>query len=170
MSDSKRALWDISYGVYIVSSMDGEKKNGQIITTAFQVTAEPPQIAVCINKETLTHEYITKSKKIGVSVIEQDVPMTFIGTWGFKSGRNINKFNDVKFKTGEVTGVPLVLDYTLSVMELKVISSQDVGTHTLFIGEVVSSEVIKEGTKLTYEYYQKEKKGKSPKAAPTYHG
>jgi len=169
MSNTRKAVWDISYGVYIITSMDGDKKNGQIITTAFQVTSEPPRVAVCVNKETLTHEYITKSKKVGISVLEQDVPMIFIGTWGFKSGRNIDKFKDTNYKVG-ITGVPLVTDYTLSVMEVDVKLIQDVGTHTLFIGDVVNSEVIKDGTKLTYEYYQKEKKGKSPKAAPTYHG
>ena len=169
MSSTRKAVWDISYGVYVITSMDGEKKNGQIITTAFQVTSDPPRVVVCVNKETLTHEYIMKSKKIGISVLEQDVPMTFIGKWGFKSGRDIDKFKDVNYKTG-VTGLPLVLDYTLSVMEVEVKMIQDVGTHTLFTGEVVNSEVIKDGTKLTYEYYQKEKKGKAPKAAPTYHG
>ncbi|MEI6080198.1 MAG: flavin reductase family protein [bacterium] len=168
MNDNKKALKDISYGVYLVTSMDDNKKNGQIVTTAFQVTSEPPKIAVCISKETLTHEFIAKSKKMGISVLEQDVPMTFIGTWGFKSGRDIDKFQGVKYKVGKVTGVPLVTDYTLSTMEVNVISEQDVGTHTIFVGEVVNSEVVKEGTKLTYEYYQTEKKGKAPKTAPTY--
>lgn len=169
MTDQKKALWDISYGVYIITSMDGDKKNGQIVTTAFQVTSDPPRVAVCISKETLTHEYISNSKKMGICVLEQETPMTFIGTWGFKSGRDIDKFMNTNYKIGKATGVPLVLDHVLSVMELNIQSQQDVGTHTLFIGELVSSEVIKEGTKLTYEYYQKEKKGKSPKTAPTYH-
>ncbi|MCX6112114.1 MAG: flavin reductase family protein [Proteobacteria bacterium] len=169
MSSTRKAVWDISYGVYIITSMDGEKKNGQIITTAFQVTSDPPRVAICVNKETLTHEYITKSRKIGISVLEQDVPMTFIGTWGFKSGRDIDKFKGINYKVG-VTGVPLVLDHTLSVMEVDVKLIQDVSTHTLFIGEVVNSEIIKDGVKLTYEYYQKEMKGKAPKTAPTYHG
>lgn len=168
MLDSKKALWDISYGVYIVTSLMGDKKNGQIVTTAFQVTSDPPKVAVCINKQTLTHQYISSSKKMGICVLEQDTPMTFIGTWGFKSGRDIDKFQDVNYKTGDNTGLPLVLDNVLSVMELEVSSEQDVGTHTIFIGDVLSTEVIKDGTKLTYEYYQKEKKGKSPKTAPTY--
>lgn len=169
MSD-KKAVWDISYGVYIITSIDGEKKNGQIATTVMQVTCAPPQIVVCLSKETLTHEYVTKSKKFGVSILEQDIPMLAIGQWGFKTGRDIDKFQNVKFKIGEVTGVPFVLDYTLSAMETNVVKTLDVGTHTLFVGEIVGSEVFKDGIKLTYEYYQKEKKGKSPKTAPTYHG
>ena len=169
MINKQKALWDISYGLYIITSMDGEKKNGQIATTAFQVTSEPTRVAVCINKETLTHQYISKTKKMGICVLEQETPMIFIGTWGFKSGRDIDKFQDTNYKIGEATGIPLVLDHVLSVMELEVQSQQDVGTHTIFIGEVKDCEVIKEGTKLTYEYYQKEKKGKSPKTAPTYH-
>jgi ferric-chelate reductase [NAD(P)H] len=169
MPDKQNALWDISYGVYIITSMDGDKKNGQIVTTAFQVTSDPPKVAVCINKSTLTHEYISKSKKMGVCVLEQEAPMTFIGTWGFKSGRDIDKFENTNYKTGEKTGVPVVLDHVLSVMELEIESEQDVGTHTIFVGNVINSEVIKDGIKLTYEHYQKEKKGKSPKTAPTYH-
>lgn len=167
MSDCKKAIWDISYGLYIVTSFDGEKHNGQIVNTAFQVTNTPPQIAVCISKENLTHEYIMKTKLFGVSILEKETPMIFMGPWGFKSGRNIDKFQGVNYKTG-TTGLRLVTDHTLSVMEAKVTSTQDVGTHTIFVGEIVNSEVIKDGELLTYEYYQKEKKGKAPKTAPTY--
>lgn len=167
MSDGKKALWDISYGLYIVTAFDGDKHNGQIVNTAFQVTNTPPQIAVCISKENLTHEYIMKTKMFGVSILEKDTPMLFMGPWGFRSGRDIDKFKDVNYKTG-TTGLRLVTDHSLSVMEAKVTSIQDVGTHTIFVGEVVSSEIIKEGELLTYEYYQKEKKGKAPKTAPTF--
>lgn len=166
----RKAVWDISYGVYIITSMDGGRMNGQIATTVTQVTANPVKIAVCLNKETLTHELVSKSRKFGVSVLEREIPMLAIGPWGFRSGRDIDKFQNVNFKIGPATGVPLVLDHALSVMEAKVIQSMDVGTHTLFVGEVVGSETLRDGIALTYEYYQKEKKGKSPKNAPTYHG
>ncbi len=166
MSD-KKALWDISYGLYIVTATDGEKHNGQIVNTAFQVTNTPPQIAVCINKENLTYEYIMKTKKFGVSILEKQTPMIFMGPWGFRSGRDIDKFKNVNYKTG-TSGLRLITDHALSIMETKVTSIQDVGTHSIFVGEVISSEVIKDGELLTYEYYQKELKGKAPKTAPTY--
>jgi ferric-chelate reductase [NAD(P)H] len=163
----KTALWDISYGLYIVTSTDGEKHNGQIVNSAIQVTNTPPQLAVCISKENLTHEYISKSGVFGLSILEKETPMIFIGPWGFKSGRTMDKFQSVNYKNGE-TGVRLVTDHSLSVMEAKVVSKLDVGTHTIFVGKIVSSEVLKDGEVLTYEYYQKDKKGKAPKTAPTY--
>jgi len=167
MAGEKKAIWDISYGLYIVTATDGQKHNGQIVNTAFQVTAEPPQIAVCINKQNLTYEYIMKTKIFGVSVLEKETPMTFIGLWGFRSGRDIDKFVGVNYKTG-ASGIKLVTDHSLSAMEAKVTYMQDVGTHVIFVGQIVNSEVIKDGELLTYEYYQKEKKGKAPKTAPTY--
>ncbi len=166
MSDRK-ALWDLSYGVYIVTATDGEKHNGQIVNSAFQVTNTPPQIAVCINKENLTHEYIQKTGKFGMSVLEKETSLLFMGPWGFKSGRTVDKFNGVNYKVG-VTGLRLVTDHSLSIMEAKVTATMDLGTHTIFVGEIVNSEVLKDGDLLTYEFYQKDKKGKAPKTAPTF--
>jgi ferric-chelate reductase [NAD(P)H] len=166
-TSERKALWDLSYGLYIVTGTDGEKHNGQIVNVAFQVTNTPPQIAVCISKENLTHEYISKTGVFGLSILDRETPMLFMGPWGFKSGRNVDKFNGVNYKQGQ-TGVRLVTDNTLSFVEAKVTSTLDVGTHTMFVGEVVNSEVLKDGNLLTYEYYQKEKKGKAPKTAPTF--
>ena len=91
----KKAFYKLSYGLYIVSSMKEDKINGQIANTAFQVTSEPPTVAVSINKQNLTHEYIQASTKFTVSIISQSTPMPFIGNFSFKCGRDINKF----FKT-----------------------------------------------------------------------
>jgi flavin reductase (DIM6/NTAB) family NADH-FMN oxidoreductase RutF len=167
-----KALWDISYGLYIVTSIEGEKYDGLIVNTVMQVTSAPAKIAICLNKESLTHNYILSSNVFGVSVLEQETPMPYIGIFGFRTGKNFQKFSqpDVHFKVGSVTGVPLVTDYTLSLMEAKLVNSVDVGTHTIFIGEIVNCEVLKDGTVLTYDYYQKVKKGKAPKNAPTYKG
>ena len=165
----RRAFRDISYGLYIVTSRDQEKMNGQIINTAIQVTSDPPRLAVIINKKNLTHEFITKSRIFAVSVLEEATPLTFIGPFGFRSGRDIDKFTKVGFKKG-VTGCPLVTDHVLSVVEVKVIDQIDLGTHTIFVGDVVNSEVIKDGRPLTYQYYHENLKGKSPPNAPTYSG
>ena len=167
---NNEAFWDLSYGLYIVTSRDGERMNGQIATAAMQVTAVPPKIVVCLSKETLTHEFVVQSGKFGITVLDQEITMQEIGPWGFRSGRDIDKFRNVRYKIGAETGVPLVLDRALSVLEAKVIQSLDVDTHTLFVGEVEGAERLREGKPLTYDYYQKEKKGKSPKNAPTYHG
>jgi flavin reductase (DIM6/NTAB) family NADH-FMN oxidoreductase RutF/rubredoxin len=162
-----KALHKISYGLYIVSSKKDNKINGQIANSVFQVTAEPPTIAVSINKQNLTHEYIQHSKVFTLSVLCEKTPMTFIGTFGYKTGRDIDKFKDVKYKTGK-TGVPIVIDNTISYMEAELINQISVGTHTIFIGKIVDAEILTDAKCMTYEYYHIIKGGKSPKNAPTY--
>ena len=161
-----KALWKISYGIYIVSSRKDNKFNGQIANTVFQITSEPPTIAVSICKTNLTHEYITASKIFTASILSQEAPMQFIGNFGFKCGRNIDKFKDIKYKAG-VTGAPIVLDYSIGYLEAEVISAMDVGTHTIFVGQVVDAEIMNEKEPMTYDYYHKIKGGKPPKSAPT---
>ena len=164
----KKALWDISYGMYIVSSGFNGKQNGQVANTVFQITAEPPRIAISINKGNLTHEYISKSGLFAVSILDEFTPITFIGLFGFRCGRDIDKLSQcAQMKTGD-TGSPVVMDYALSVIEASVFNQIDAGTHTVFLGDVVSAEVLREGRPLTYAYYREVKKGKSPKNAPTY--
>jgi len=158
---------NLSYGLYIVTSRDESRMNGQVVNTVIQVTSEPPRVAVIINKKNFTHELILKSKVFSVSVIEESAPMTFFGPLGFRSGRDFDKMSNLAFKEG-ITGCPLITEYALSVLEAEVINQIDLGTHTVFIGNVVSSEVLKEGTPLTYEYYHRVLKGKSSPNAPTY--
>jgi ferric-chelate reductase [NAD(P)H] len=163
----RRALRDLSYGLYIVTSRVEERMNGQIVNTVIQVTSDPVRVAVIINKKNLTYEYISKSEVFAVSVLDDSAPMTFIGIFGFRSGRDMDKLSKVEFKEG-VTGCPLVTQHTLSVLESKVIEQIDMGTHTIFVGDAVNSEVLREGRPLTYRYYHEYLKGKSPPNAPTY--
>ncbi|MFO7554891.1 MAG: flavin reductase family protein [Desulfobacterales bacterium] len=158
---------DLSYGLYIVTSKDEDRMNGQIVNTVIQVTSEPPRIAVIINKNNYTHELILKSKVFSASVLDESAPMTFLGPFGFRSGRDFDKLSKVSFKEG-ITGCPLITEHALSVLEAEVINQVDLGTHTVFIGNVVRSEVLNEGTPLTYQYYHKVLKGKSPPNAPTF--
>lgn len=160
-------LHNISYGVYIVSSNMGEKPNGQIVNTVFQITSQPITIAISINKGNLTHQYIEKSSRFTVSILEESAPLAFIGKFGFKSGRTEDKFKGVRFKTLE-SGCPAVLDNSIAYLEAKVVKSLDCGTHTLFLGEMVGGEIIKEGRVMTYEYYHQVKRGTTPASAPTF--
>ncbi|MCK5029958.1 MAG: rubredoxin [Thermoplasmatales archaeon] len=164
---NSKTLHKISYGLYVICSKNGEKMNGQIANALFQVTAEPATIAVSINKQNLTHEYIEKSNFFTVSILSENTPMGFIGNFGFKSGRDINKFKDVEYKLGKAK-VPLVLDNALACIEAKVIDKIDVGTHAIFIGRVEDADILSEDKPMTYEYYHKVKGGVSPKTAPTY--
>ncbi len=163
----EKALWKLTYGVYIVSSRYGNTLSGQIANTVFQVTAEPPKIAVAINKGNATHEIVEKSGVFSVSILEKSAPMHLIGLFGFKSSRNVNKFEKTKHRFGK-TGAPIVVEHTLAFLEAEVEKSVDVGTHTIFIGRVVDAKILKEGEVMTYEYYHQVKNGSAPKAAPTY--
>ena len=163
----KSALFKVSYGMYVVTSLNNDKMNGQIANTLFQITSEPPTVAVSINKLNLTHEYIEKSRVFAVSVISEDADMNFIGNFGFKSGRETDKFEKVKFKKLS-TGAPIVTDFAVAGLDFKVINKIDVSTHTIFIGELIDAEVYSDREMMTYAYYHLVKKGKSPKNAPTY--
>ena len=162
-----KALYKLGYGLYVIGSRKGDKLNGQIANTVFQITSEPPTIAVSINKNNLTHEFIKESKVLTVSVISQDALLSFIGHFGFKSGRDIDKLEGISYKTGE-TQAPVVTENALAYLEARVIQEVDVGTHTIFIGELVGADVIKEGEPMTYAYYHQVKRGTTPRAAPSY--
>ena len=164
-----KALHKIGYGLYVVSSRKGDKFNGQIANTVFQITSEPPTIAVSINKSNLTHQFIKESRVFVASVLSQDTPLSFIGHFGFKSGRDIDKFEGIKYKIGE-TQAPVVIDNAVAYLEVKVTQEVDVGTHTVFIGELVNADVLSEEECMTYAYYHLIKGGTIPKAAPSYIG
>jgi len=162
------AYFKVSYGLYIISSKDGNKLNGYIANTAFQVTAEPAQFAIACNKNNFTHNMISKSKVFAVSILERETNSETIGVFGYKSGNDIDKFSNIPYKLGK-TGSPVVLKDTIAWFEFEVTNTVDVGTHTLFIGTVVDCDILKESAEpLTYDYYHKVKKGVSPKNAPTY--
>ncbi|MHB8105057.1 MAG: flavin reductase family protein [Dehalococcoidales bacterium] len=161
------ALHKIGYGMYIIGSHQDGKLNGQIANTVFQITSEPPTIAVSINKQNLTNEYIKASKVFSVSVLCQIAPLPFIGGFGFKSGHDTDKMKNVNFKVGQ-TGSPLILDNTNAYLEAEVMQDVDVGTHTIFIGRVVAAEILTDEPCLTYDYYYQVKRGTTPKTAPSY--
>lgn len=164
---NKAVLHKISYGLYIICSGQDGKFNGQIGNTMFQVTSDPVTIAISINKGNYTHELIKLSRKFTVSILAQAAPMTFIGLFGFKSGREVNKLENAKTKIGQ-TGVPIVLDYSIGYLEAELISELDCGSHTIFVGRVVDADVTNNEEPMTYDYYHKVKGGKASKNAPTY--
>lgn len=162
------SLFKLSYGMCIICSGKNDRFNGCIVNTVFQITPEPPMVAVSVNKQCLTHEYITDSRLFAVSILSQKAPMSFIGDFGFKSGRNIDKFEGVNYKTGQ-TGAPIILDNTSAFLEAEVTESIDVMTHTLFIAKIVACETLDENAEpMTYDYYRDIKHGKTPKTAATY--
>ena len=115
-----KALFSLTYGMYIVNTAEGGRLNGQIANTVMQITSEPLCVATCLNKANLTTELIQKSGIFSVAVLEEDVPMTFIGQFGFKSGRDIDKFANVQYELGP-TGAPLIKDWSIAAFDAKVV-------------------------------------------------
>jgi flavin reductase (DIM6/NTAB) family NADH-FMN oxidoreductase RutF/rubredoxin len=161
------SFFKVSYGLYIVSSGNGKSGNGFISNSVFQVTAEPPQFAACCNKNNFTAELIQQSGAFSISVLHQMATADIIGRFGYKSGRDGNKMHGLDLKTGN-TGVPIVLNDALAFFECKLIQTCDVGTHLMFVGEVVQADILNTLDPLTYAYYREIRRGVAPKNAPTY--
>ncbi len=161
------ALQKLGYGMYVVGSKKDSKLNAQIANTVFQITSEPPTIAVSINKKSLTHEFIKESRVLSVSVLCQDTPLAFIGHFGFKSGRDGDKLEGINYKPG-LTGAPVILENAVSYLEARVSKEVDMGTHTIFIGEVVAGDIVSDKACMTYDYYHQVKRGTTPRTAPSY--
>ena len=162
------SLFKLSYGMCIISSRKNGRFNGCIVNTVFQITPEPLTVAISVNRQCLTHEYITKSRVFVVSILSQEAPMNFIGKFGFRSGRDTDKFEQVNYKRGQ-TGSPIILDNTVGFIEAEVTESIDIETHTLFIARIAACEILdKDKEPMTYAYYRDIKHGRTPETAATY--
>ncbi|MBN1255296.1 MAG: flavin reductase [Deltaproteobacteria bacterium] len=157
----------ISYGVYIVTSRDEDRINGQTANAVMQVCSRPSLVAIAINKENLTHEFITKSGVFCVSILSQDAPLNLIGGFGFKSGREVDKFDGIPYRLG-ANGCPIIAEHTVGYLEGTVTGKLDAGTHTIFLGEVTEGKLLNDGEPMTYAYYHQVKRGTTPETAPTY--
>ena len=154
--------------MYIVGSVFDEQPCGYIANTAFQVTAEPERIAVSCHKDNLTWKAIAQSKVFSLSVLQKNTEAALIQRFGYHSGNDSDKFRNTMCKTG-VTGAPVVLEDSIAYFECELEYSFEVGTHTIYVGKVVVSELInKYGDPMTYSYYHETRKGLSPKNSPTY--
>jgi len=160
-----KAFHKLSYGLYVIGSTREGRLNGQIANTVFQISSNPATVAISINRKNLTNEFIKDSKVFSVSVLAKETPLDFIGHFGFRSGREIDKYKNVSFKLG-LNGTPVLLERTVSSLEVVVIDSIEVETHTIFIGKVINAEVFSNDEVLTYAYYQQVKRGTVPPIAP----
>lgn len=167
MSEIKRdmkALFNIGYGLYVVTSSDGKKDNGLIVNTVMQVTSSPERVAVAINKSNYSHEVIRESGRMNVNVLTEDVPFEVFECFGFRSGREVDKFAGQSHPRSE-NGLIVLERYINSYMSLKVESYVDLGTHGMFICSVEGAEVVSDGNTVSYAFYHKNIKPK-PKAEP----
>ena len=161
-------FFKVSYGLYLVSAKYQDTKAGYVANTVFQVTAKPPKFGISCNKDNFAAEIIKQNGAFAFSVLSEKASMSLIGNFGYRSSHEIDKFRGVNYFIGE-TGSPIITDSCLAWFDCKLTDTFDVGTHLLFIGEVIASDLIDSATKsLTYLYYREVMKGFSPKNAPTY--
>ncbi|MDO4285131.1 MAG: flavin reductase family protein [Eubacteriales bacterium] len=159
------ALFDLSYGVYVVSSMDGDRPTGCIANSAMQITAEPPTLAVSINHDNFTHGCIEKTGRFSLSILPETIAPLTIGRFGFRSGRDNDKFDGVDYQM--VDGLP-VLSESTSYCLFEVTDKMETETHTIFLARLLDAQKAAGGKPMTYSYYHQVIKGKAPKTAPTY--
>jgi len=162
------AFFKFTYGLYTICSKAGERQSGFIGNAVMQITSDPKQILVASNKDNFTSEIIETSKKLTVSVLGVNAQMDFFGRFGYRSGRDTDKFSGCKcFYTAD--NKPIVLDNAIAWFSCDVVETIDAGTHYLFICRVLDAAVTDaETAPMTYDYFHKVLKGKSPKNAPTF--
>ena len=148
------ALGRVSYGLFVVASRRGDRYNGQTANTVFQVTSDPARVAIGINKKNLTHEFLAESGVAAVTVLGPD-NLDLVRLFGFRSGREADKFAGAKYELSPVVGCPALSD-GLAYLELRLDRSRatDAGTHTIFVGDVVGGRVLGQGEVMTYADYR----------------
>ncbi|MBR3642198.1 MAG: flavin reductase, partial [Parasporobacterium sp.] len=153
------ALFKIGYGLYVVTSNDGKRDNGCIVNTVSQVTSSPNRIAVCINKQNYTHHIVQQSGIMNINCLSVDAPFTVFEDYGFRSGRNVDKFEGQTMPRSE-NGLIMLSNYVNAVMSLKVEQYVDLDTHGMFICTVTEARVLSDRETMTYTYYQNNVKPK----------
>ena len=149
-----KAMYKLSYGLFVCTVVNGDKKNGCITNTAVQVASEPNRISIAINKANLTHDMLKETGKCNISVISSDAGFDLFKHFGFQSGRDVDKFaafSDYKLADN---GIPYITKGTNAYFSLNVEKEVDLGSHTLFICEPVFMDVLADTPSCTYEYYQ----------------
>ena len=154
------ALFKIGYGLYILSASEQGKDNGCIVNTVMQVTSAPCQIAVCVNKNNYTCEMIQHTKKFNVSVLAEGVSFDVFKNFGFQSGRNTDKFTNFTDVKRSPNGILYITKDTNAYFSAYVQQEIDLGTHIMFIAQLVEAEVLSEKPTVTYDFYQKNIKPK----------
>lgn len=151
---NKAAMYKLSYGLFVLTAREGEKDNGCIINTATQVTSEPNRIAIAVNKSNYTHDMVMNTSKFTVSIISQEAEFDLFKHFGFQSGRDVDKFADYADCKRASNGTMLITSGTNGYISASVVSTVDLGSHTLFIADVTDGDVLSEASSATYEYYQ----------------
>ena len=160
---NEQVLRKLSYGVYVVSSYDETKPTGCIANSIIQVSYDT--VAISLNHNNYTNQCVKNSKRFAISILGENCNDNIIPTFGFQSSRDVNKF--ANFENTDICGIK-VLNNAIGYICCEVIGTLETETHTIFLGKILDGDVLNEDEPMTYAYYHKVKKGKSPKNAPTY--
>ena len=150
-----KVLFKIGYGLYVLTANEGEKDNGCIINTAMQVTSDPLQIAITVNKNNYTTGMIQRTKKFNLSILDESAPFEIFKNFGYQSGANINKFENYNDIKRSPNGVLYLTGSTNAYISAFVKQEIDLGSHILFIAQLVAAESLSDETSVTYDFYQK---------------
>ncbi len=151
---SKEAMDKLTYGLFVLTAKEGEKDNGCIVNTVIQVTINPNCIAAVVDKKNYTHDMIMRTKEFNVSVLTEKSKFDTYKHWVFQSGADVDKTEQITFKRSK-NGLIYLTEETNAFISAKVISSTDLGTHTLFLADVTDAEVLSSDESVTYSYYRK---------------
>lgn len=162
MIDNK-AIYNISYGLFVLVARQDDKDNACIINVAQQVTSDPLQLMICVNKQNLTHDMVLRTLKFNLCPLSEEATMKPFEHFGFQSGRNVNKFEQCEVELRTSNGLLYLPKYINAVISCVVTKSIDLGSHTLFIARVMEAQQLSDSPSITYSYYQQHIK---PKPAP----
>ncbi len=155
-----KAMFKLTYGLFVLTSSVEEKDNGCITNTAIQVTSEPNRIAIAVNKANYTHDMLLERRAFNVSVISEKASFDLFRHFGFQSGRDVDKFEGFDAFKRAANGIPYITEGTNAYLSASVEQTIDLGSHTLFIASVTDMEVLDEAPSCTYSYYQSDIKPK----------
>ena len=164
---NNKAFFKLSYGLYVVSSSCDGKDSACIANTFVQVTSEPARVCITLNKNNYTTSLIENSCVYNVGVLLDDIDMDVIRRFGFQSGKDVNKFDGIDYEV-DCQNIKQITEGIAASFSVKVISMTDVGTHIMFVADVIDCKVINEGEVLTYANYHNKKNGTTPKNASSY--
>ena len=164
-----KVMYALSYGLFVLSARRGEKDNGCITNTAIQVTTDPNRIVIAVNKSNYTHDMVKETGRFTVSILSEEANFELFKRFGFQSGRDVDKFAGFAHTGKDADGIPYVTQGANAWLSCKVVSATDLGTHTLFLADVLDGGVLSGAPSATYAYYQAHIKPK-PQAKPAESG
>lgn len=163
-------MYKLSYGLFILTAKEGDKDNGCIINTAIQAASDPNQLSICVNKLNYTHDMIQRTGEFNISILTQKASFDLFKQFGFQSGREVDKFQNFKSCARGENGIYYITEGTNAYISVKVSKMQDLGSHTMFIGEIMDMEVLSDFPSVTYEYYLNNIKPKPQEGKKTEEG